>query len=404
MERISNIKSHPLIIPVMEIIAKAISFVNMILLIRIFSIDEYADYSFMISIILWASVLMDSGINDLVFNKSLLKDKSNLNQLYSSKIYLSMIIIFFLFFYFLFYNPHLTGPAVILSFVIFFSSMTSFLKMFSRGNGIVGADISTIITEPILRLFLLLIVYFSISIISISFWQFFILYLFAGVLAFAYNYSRIALYFKFRLFFGNYSEVYGTILKTLSKTKYYFLYYLMFVGIQRIDIILLEEYSNKSNLAVFSLAITLFQVAFLFFYSLLTFKFLVFYKNNKILFKYLLSGLVLIVIISQLISPFIYRYLFPYEYINGFTVFNYIIISLIPSVFSLYFVLKNNYLGKANINFYILTFMLFTKFSIYFYLKSSNLETYYFVYIIIEILTLLTFIIHNYFNESSSDQ
>ena len=51
-----KIKSHPLIIPIAEVIAKAISFANVLLLIRIFSIDEYADYSYLISIILWASV------------------------------------------------------------------------------------------------------------------------------------------------------------------------------------------------------------------------------------------------------------------------------------------------------------------------------------------------------------
>ena len=404
MSKISNLLKNPLIIPIAEVIAKAISFINILLLIRILSIDEYADYSYMISIILWASVLMDSGINDLVYNKSLLKDSSNFNRLYSSKIYLSLIIIIFLFLYFSLYEPELSSSAIILSFVILFSSLSSFLKMYSRGNGIVSVDITTIITEPLIRFLLLITIYLLSSTISLTSWQFFLVYLLAGILAFSYNYLQLLPYYRFNLEIESFKKVSKNILQTLSKTKYFFLYYLMFIGLQRIDIILIEKYSTKEDLAIFSTAITLFQVAHLFFYSLLTSKYLTFYKNKKVLYRFLLPGLLSIVILSQVLSIFIYKYLFPVEYSYGYHTFNIIIISLIPSVFSLYFILKNNYKSKTKINFYILLFIFLVKFIVYQYLKPEEIDIYAKIYVIIEILLVIIFMIQNQFNENTPDK
>lgn len=404
MALIHNIKSHPLIIPIVEVIAKAISFINILLLIRIFSINEYADYSYIISIILWASVLMDSGINDLIYNKSLLKDSSNLNKLFSSKIYLSLIVILFLSFYFAIKKPLLVNSAIILSFVIFISSLSALFKMYSRGNGFIDIDITTIISEPILRLVFLTFIYFSTPFITWQLWQVFLVYLLAGFLAFVYNYFRLSQYFKFKLLFDNIKAFIEQIKDTLSESKFFLLYYLMFIGLQRIDIIIIEKYCSKSDLAIFSSAITLFQVAHLFFFSLITSKFMMLYERKNYLIKYLLPGVFLIAIISQFISPFIFKYLFPPEYAGGSLVFNYIILSIIPSVFSLYFITKNNYEGKTKLNFIFLMVMLFLKIIIYNYLKSDNLAVYYTVYGLIEILLLLIFFIHNLFYESTSSK
>jgi len=104
------------------------------------------------------------------------------------------------------------------------------------------------------------------------------------------------------------------------------------------------------------------------------------------------------------ISQFIYTYLFPPEYIDGYTVFNFIILSIIPSVFSLFFILKNNYEGKAKLNFIFLMSMLLLKIVIYNFLKPVNLIIYYTVYNLIEVILLLIFIIYNLLDESTSNK
>lgn len=404
MKLIDSIESHPLLIPVVSVIAKAISFINVLLLIKIFSIEEYADYSYIISIILWASVLMDSGINDLVYNKSLHKDSDNLNDLFSSKVYLSLIVIIFLSLFFVIKEPILTSSAIVLSFVILFSSLSALFKMYSRGRGYVKVDLITILSEPIFRLIFLVFVYFSGSFFEWHLWQVFLIYLLAGFLAYIFNYYSLSYYFKFKLKVKKLKNAFSTILETLSETKYFLLYYLMLIGLQRIDIIIIENYCSKNDLAIFSTAVTLYQVALLFFYSLITSKLLVFLENKKYLILYLLPGLVIFTIVSQLLSPIVYNYLFPIEYKDGYTIFNNIIISLVPSVFSLVFILMNNYKGKTIINFYVLLFMLILKIIIYNYLKSNDIITYTFVYIFIELLLVLFFMIYNLFNRSNSSK
>ena len=404
MSLIRNSPSNPLIIPFVEVVAKAISFVNILLLIRIFSIDEYADYSYLISIILWASVLMDSGINDLIYNKSLHKDLKGLNSLYTSKVFLSLIVVIFLGIYFSVKDPDFAIPGILLSFVILLSSLSALFKMFSRGNGYTDVDIFTILSEPIIRLVFLMLVFISRTYFSWQFWQVILIYLLAGFLVFHLNSYRLSRYFKFKLKIKKPNTLFKEFTQTIFKTKYFLLYYLMLIGIQRIDIILIENYCIKSELAIFSSSITLFQVAYLFFFSLITSKFLVFLENPKYLIKYLTPALIILILLSWFLSPYIYKYLFPVEYAQGSQVFNYLIISIIPSAFSLYFILKNNYYGKPFVNFTILSFALLLKIFIYNTLKSDSLETYYLVYILVESLLLILFLFYNFVYARTSDK
>ncbi len=404
MSLIRNSPPNSLAIPFVEVVAKAISFINILLLIRIFSIDEYADYSYLISIILWASVLMDSGINDLIYNKSLHKDLKGMNSLYTSKVFLSLFVVFFLGIYFSVKDPDLAIPGILLSFVILLSSLSALFKMFSRGNGYTDIDIFTILSEPVIRLVFLILVFISRTYFSWQFWQVFLIYLLAGFLAFHLNSFHLSRYYKFKLKINKPNNLFKEFVQTLFKTKYFLLYYLMLIGIQRIDIILIEKYCIKSELAIFSTSVTLFQVAYLFFFSLITSKLLVFLENPKYLIKYLIPVLIILVLVSWFLSPYFYKYLFPEEYAQGSNVFNYLIISIMPSILSLFYILKNNYYGKPIINFIILSFALLLKIFIYNTLKSDSLETYYLVYILVESLLLILFLFYNFVYARTSDK
>ena len=85
-----NIFNKSFSVPFIEVFSKGISFINILLLIQILKIDDFAIYSYILAIILWASVLMDGGITNLIYNKSLKKEIENINILFSARLVLSI--------------------------------------------------------------------------------------------------------------------------------------------------------------------------------------------------------------------------------------------------------------------------------------------------------------------------
>lgn len=392
------------LVPFVEVLSKGISFINVLLLIRIFSMEDYAEYSYILAIVLWTSVLMDGGITNLIYTKSLNNDNRNMNTLFSARLVLSFSIITLLSFFFLVNNPDFLIILLILSFVIFFSSTSSLLKMFARGNGFTDVDLVIIISEPLIRLIFLLIIYFTINSENIEFYQILLIYLLAGIVAFSINYKKLGKYFKFKFVTSERKSHILHVKKVYQESKYYLLYYLMIVGIGRIDIIFIEKYGNATDLAIFASALNIYQVAQLFFFTIITSQFLLLIKNKDYLYKYLIPVLILVIVATIFTSKYIYLYLFPEAYYNGYIILNFIILALLPSVLNYYIITKNNYINLEKINFYVLFIFLIIKVGLYQFLKSDELRTYYTIFPIIEIGILITYLMHIKFYESTSNQ
>jgi len=391
-------------IPFIEVFSKGISFINILLLIQILSIEDFAVYSYILAIVLWASVLMDGGITNLIYNKSLKKEIDNVNMLFSAKVILSFLIIFLLLIFFAFKKPDLVRILAILSFIVAFSSLSSLIKMFSRGNGFSDVDIVTIIAEPLIRLIFLLIIYSTVNLIDWEFYQILLLYLLAGLLAFIINYIRLRRYFKLKFIITDLHNLFLPVKQSLKESKYYLLYYLMIVGIGRIDIIFIEKFGTKTDLAIFSSAINIYQVAQLFFFAVISSQFLILIKNRNYIFKYLIPVLIVSIIFVEFISKYVYLYLFPVDYFKGYIVLNFIILALLPSVLNYYLITKNNYINQVKVNFLILFVFLMIKIGIYQFFKSEDLSTYYTVFPIIELGILITFLIFVKFYESTTNK
>ncbi len=391
-------------IPFIEVLSKGISFINILLLIQILSMEDFAVYSYVLAIVLWASVLMDGGITNLIYNKSLKKEIDNVNMLFSAKVILSFLIILLLLIFFVFKKPDLVKILVILSFIVAFSSASSLIKMFSRGNGFSDVDIVTIITEPLIRLIFLLIIYSTVDLINWEFYQVLLFYLLAGSLAFIINYIRLGRYFKLKFIIADLHNLFLPVKQSLKESKYYLLYYLMIVGIGRIDIIFIEKFGTKTDLAIFSSVINIYQVAQLFFFSVITSQFLILMKNRNYIFKYLIPVLIVTIVFVEFISKYVYLYLFPVDYFNGYLALNFIILALLPSVLNYYLITKNNYINQVKVNFLILFVFLMIKIGIYQFFKSEDLSTYYTVFPIIELGILITFLIFMKFYESTTNK
>ena len=226
----------------------------------------------------------------------------------------------------------------------------------------------------------------------------------AGIIAFFISFKSITNFFKFEINIKNFKSSLYQVKESLNESKFYLLYYLMIVGLGRLDIIFIEKYGLKSDLAIFSSALSLYQVVQLFFFSIITSQFLRIIKNKNYIFKYLIPALLFVIIATQFLSKYIYNYLFPMEYLNGFEILNYIILALFPSVLIYYFIIKNNYLYKVKTNFIILSFFFVSKIFIYQYFKSPNLKLYYIVYPMIEIALLIGFLLYSKFYESTSNK
>jgi len=269
----NNILNINNLIPFAEIFSKLISLVNIYLMMQVLLLTDFADYSYIIAVVLWASVLMDGGINNLVFNKSLKNDLNDINTLFSARLLLSSLIIIFLAAFFYFQKPELVIPAIIYTIVIYFSSTSAFIKMLARGKEYHKIDLIVIVTEPILKLVLFALVYLFYNNNKWDLWLMMSVYLAASVVAFVINYLFLSKHYTLSFFNGKFKSLYNNLKATLQASKYYLLYYFIYIGLTRIDIIFIEKYASKTELGWFGVAINLYGIMQLFFLTIITSKF-----------------------------------------------------------------------------------------------------------------------------------
>ncbi|WP_340155573.1 oligosaccharide flippase family protein [uncultured Winogradskyella sp.] len=379
-------KNKLLIIPFVEVFSKAVSFLNVLLLVRILPIQDYADYSYIVAIVLWSSVLMDGGINSLIYNRSLKNKKGGINILFTSRLFLSVVIISILGLLFILNKPELFTAGIVFSFTIYFSSSSALVKMLARGLGYIKVDLISIITEPLVRFGFLLIIYLTREYYAFSLNLVLVIYLFASIIAFFINKYFLNATFSLTLSLGSIKMIYKNIIISLNQSKFYLLYYLMFIGISRLDILFLESYSNKQDLAIFSSGLNMYMVAQLFFFSIITSQFIKLYEKRNLLFKFIIPILLLAVVCSNLISVYIFKYLFPIAYIEGQFVLNVLIIAILPAVINFYYITKNNYENKVKLNFVLLGLVFLIKLVMYLVLKPTDILEYCYIFLIGEIL------------------
>jgi len=384
-------RNKAIIVPFVEVFSKVISFCNVLLMVRILSIQEYADYSYIVAIVIWASVLMDGGINSLIYNKGIQNKINGINILFTSRSILSGFIIIILFLFFIVKKSDLVISGVIFSFAIYFSSSSALIKMLSRGLGFVKVDVISIISEPLMRFIFLIALfltsqyyYYNLDIV-LSF------YLLSSALAFVVNQFYLKDFFRLKINFSGIKRSFRNIFISLKLSKYFLLYYALLIGISRLDIIFMEMHVSKRELSIFSSGLNIYLVAQLFFFSIITSQFTKLNKRKKRLLIFILPLLTFVIVITNLISPYIYRYLFPVTYEDGQLVLNFLIFALLPSVINFYFITKNNYENKVKINFLALLPTFIIKWVFYSILKPKELDTYTYVFLSVEVILLLIF-------------
>lgn len=386
-----------ILIPFAEVFAKLIAFINILLMIKVLSINEYADYSFIVSIVLWASVIMDGGIANLIFNESLRNHLKSINLYFSARFILSLIVIIAIGIYFVYFKSTLTKPGIIFSIIILVTSSSSIVKMIARGLGIQKVDVTVILTEPLLRFIMVVGLYFGYRQFEWSLWKILVIYLIASIITFIISYNFLKPHFKLKIHFDRLKILSQNLVIAFNASKHYLFYYFVYVGLSRMDIIVIENNLEKSDLAYFSSAYTLFTVVLLFFTSFNTSQFKRIIAHERMYVKYILLALVSIVVFFYFSSSIIFEFLFPKEYFSGSMVLQRIMFAIIPAAFSGYFIVRNNYFHQSKINFIVLLIPFIVKLSLYVFMKPSRLEQYTNIFVFSEIVLFLSFVLYYLF-------
>jgi O-antigen/teichoic acid export membrane protein len=92
------------IIPFAELLSMGLSFINTLIIMNTLSIEGYATYSYIITIVMWAAVFMDLGISNMIFTKGLTNQIEELDSYLTARSINSIVVILILSVFFLLEN------------------------------------------------------------------------------------------------------------------------------------------------------------------------------------------------------------------------------------------------------------------------------------------------------------
>jgi O-antigen/teichoic acid export membrane protein len=392
-----NIKK---IIPLAEVFSKFLSFINILLMMKLLLIYDYADYAYLMTIVLWSSFVMDGGVNNLIFNKGLKNELEDVNLLFTGRVLLSSIVFIILSFFFITSKPELASSGIILTIIMFLTTSTTFIKMLSRGKGLYKVDFITIVTEPLIRLIIIGSIYIFFNTIKWKLWIFLLAYLAAGLISFSTSAIILSENFKIRFLLQKSNQIIDILKNTLVYSKYFLLIGLFHTINGRIEIIYIEKYIDKTNLALFSSANLLYEVILLFFFTIITSHFKLIYENNKKALFYFIISTIFIIIITILFAKPIIQIILPHSYLGSVEILKVIIFSLLPSVIVFYFIMELNFENKTYVSVLIFLIPIIVKLISYSMIKSSSLDFYKWFYTINEFSIAFYYLVYFGFNLS----
>ncbi|WP_431133096.1 oligosaccharide flippase family protein [Psychroserpens mesophilus] len=391
MGRESLFKHINKIVPFIELFTKALSFIGVIIITRILSVEDFGVYYYVVSIVAWASVFMDGGISYFIINKSVKDELDNLGYYLTSRVAFSIITILILCSIVGVFKPENIIYVLLYSFSFLFILLTAFFKIVARTQGRIKLDIVTIILEPSIRVLILLVLYFFVSKIDLS--NIFIVLLItaftAFFLSFIYFKKQIPLKIKSSITFKEMFDI-------LKETKNYLVMYLFLVGLKRVEIIIADFRFSEFDSGLYSSADNFYNSAYLFFTSLILVGIKKHYASSiKVKQKNVLMIVILClasVVFLYLFSDIIYSIFYKDSYANGSEILSIISMSLLFTPFIYFFILNNNYHHRVKTNAIVLGSLFILKVILLMFSKDIYMFSYLVVlvdFIILIVYTLL---------------
>ncbi|WP_166959997.1 oligosaccharide flippase family protein [Yeosuana marina] len=380
------------VVPFIELFTKALSFIGVIIITRLLSVEEFGVYYYVVSIVAWASVFMDGGISYFIINKSIKDELENLGHYLVSRVTFSLITIIILCFVVGVLKQGDIIYVLLYSISFLFILLTAFFKIVARTQGKVKLDIVTIVLEPLIRVLILLALYFSISKVNLS--TIFVVLLITALLGFSLSF----MYFKKQIpLIIRPTITLKEMIDILKETKSYLLMYLFLVGLKRVEIIIANFRFSKFDSGLYSSADNFYNSAYLFFTALILIGLKKHYvmtskEKQKNLFNIAAVSFFSVVFL-YFFSDVIYSIFYKDSYIQGSKILSIISLSLLCTPFTYFFILNNNYNNKININVLVLGFSFVIKVILLLFAENIFIFSYFVVgidLIIIIIYSLLS--------------
>ena len=390
-------KLHKLI-PFVELISKGLSFIGVILITRMISVESFGLYYYVISVVAWASVIMDGGISYYAINRSINDDVDSLGSLLSYRLLFSFITVLFVVFIFYFLKPTILIEIALYGLTFIAVLMTAFFKIISRTQGFLNTDFLTVITEPVIRIIFLLIAFVFYESVELN--HVFFILLISAIISFSVCYKSFLKNTALKLEFGfRFSGMIGV----LKETKYFMLMYFFLVGYKRIEVLLIDFKFGDTDTGLFSSADNFYSSAYLFFTSLILVgikDYLKHKKQEKIKqFFYVLALVSLSVLIINFGSEILYDIIYKPAYFEGAKYLKILSYSLLFTPFIYYLILKNNYEDKTKQNFLILTFGFV--FKIILLIMTINMSQFVLGIVLSDLVLLLSFLYGSKFSKKT---
>lgn len=388
MDKISLYSHINKTIPFIELFSKALSFISVILITRMLSVEDFGVYYYIVNIVAWASVFMDGGVSYFIINKSVKDELENLGNYMNNRVVFSLITITILCAVFVVIKLDYVIYVLIYSISFLFILLTAFFKIVSRTQGEIKIDVLSIILEPLIRVILLSVLYFSISKAHLG--TIFSILLLSGFMAFSLSYHFFKT--KFPLKTGLDFSM-PNMYTTLYETKSYLLMYLSLVGLKRIEIIITNFKFGEYYSGLYSSADNFYNSAYLFFTSLI----LVGLKNQYKLrakqklknFYFMAALCITSVLLIYWLSDIIYSFFYSQRYIEGAEILSIISLSLLFTPFTYFFILNNNHKNKVNNNILILSIAFLLKIVLLMFAEDIFFFSY--VVVVIDFMILIAY-------------
>jgi O-antigen/teichoic acid export membrane protein len=388
-----RIKDHiHKITPFIELISKGMSFIAVLIITRLLTVEEFGSYYYVVSLVAWISVFMDGGISYFIINKSVKGNLENLGDYFVDRIIFSLGTIGVLLIFSFFLNINNIVLISLYAVTFLFLLLISLFKVVSRIEGQYIIDNVAVIIEPSIRILILLCVFFLVEEITIT--MLFMVLLTSSLLGLFITY---AFFIKKNILEFNWSGILKRLAHTFNETKYYLLMYLFLVGIKRIEIIILEYKFDKNTVGLFSSADNFYSAFYLFFTSLILVSIkgaLSKEKNNLFLTKLFFIGLTIVsVVLIIFLSDFLYLFFYTKDYSGGSSILNVLAFSIIANAISYYFILKNNKNNMVKKNLLILFAAFSLKVFILTMINFNSVLEYGYSIVMVDYITMLLFVI-----------
>jgi len=274
------------------------------------------------------------------------------------------------------------------SFSFLFILLTAFFKIVARTQNKVKLDMTTVVLEPLLRVFILLILFLTLSKVSLEliFSILFFSSLGAFILSFFYFKKEIQVTLNFRVSIKKMRNI-------LKETRMYLLMYLFLVGLKRVEIIVAKFKFSEYDSGIYSSADNFYNSAYLFFTSLILVVLKKHYQLNskgKLNNFLALTGLAITsVLFLYFLSVYIYAIFYKQDYIEGNYLLSILSLSLLFTPFIYFYILDYNHKNKTALNAKVLGVCFIIK--VIFLLFSETIYEFCYAIVIVDALILATY-------------